>query len=38
MEENYNNMVYGDQEFETFAEIFNYGLSLCKLGKKKNAH
>ena len=37
MEENYNNMVYGDQEFKTFAEIFNYGLSLCKWRKKKNA-
>lgn len=37
MEENYNNMVYGDQEFKTFAEIFNYGLSLCKWWKKKKA-
>lgn len=37
MEENYNNMIYGDQEFKTFAEIFNYGLSLCKCTKKKQA-
>ena len=37
MEENYNNMVYGDQEFKSFAEIFNYGLSLCKWWKKKKA-
>ena len=37
MEENYSNMVYGDQEFKTFEEIFNYGLSLCKWTKKKQA-
>ena len=37
MEENYNNMVYGNQEFKSFAEIFNYGLSLCKWWKKKKA-
>lgn len=30
-------MVYGDQEFKTFEEIFNYGLSLCKWYKKKKA-
>ena len=36
MEENYNNMVYGDQEFKSFKEIFIYGLSLCKWWKKKN--
>ena len=37
MEENYNNMVYGDQEFKSFKEIFSYGLSLCKWWKKKKA-
>ena len=37
MEENYNNMVYGDKEFGSFAEIFNYGLSLCKWYKRKQA-
>ena len=37
MEENYNNMVYGDQEFKSFKEIFIYGLSLCKWWKKKKA-
>lgn len=37
MKENYNNMVYGNREFETFEEIFNYGLSLCKWYKKKKA-
>lgn len=30
-------MIYKDQEFKTFAEIFNYGLSLCKWCKKKKA-
>lgn len=37
MEENYNNMVYRDQEFKSFKEIFIYGLSLCKWWKKKKA-
>lgn len=37
MGENYSNMVYGDKEFESFEEIFEYGLSLCKWYKREKA-